>query len=368
MAGGGGNEKFINLGEIDILEITGIDDTVKNLIRRGKLWMFEKLFGDQWWADLFGIIQTADYSKSVTVSPSGVLHIVRDYLYRTVDIGTVVGEEIGSEAIMEMLSEGLSSALETNFNGSLQYILNVWKGSLPPDLSYALSLGQRLDRVSELYALSQIAPIGHSPQAILEALVSGSDARLREKLSTAKQTYLEHVTAKSSALTEHLTQAVNFVANVINELVFGAVQLLDRIDGLINAIAQEHLARINQLDDNLEANKLRYDNDLIDDTKYQLRLEEINIDVDTTIQTYNEWMNDVNGLINDYATWLSNNKDAIVDSILAYLNGIESAYNTVIEKIRSAVSGITDDLDMKSKALALYEDLRAYRKAGWDYG
>jgi len=367
MAEGGGNEKFVNLGEIDVLEITGVDDTVKNLIRRGKLWTFNLLFGDQWWADLFGVIQSADHTKAVPVSPSGVVNIVRDYLYRTVDIASVVGEEIGSESIMEMLSEGLSTALETNFNGALQYVLNVWKGSLPPDLSYALSLGQRLDRVSRLYALSQLAPIGHSPQAILEALISGADTRLREKLSTAKQTYLEHVTAKSSALTEQLTQAVNFLANVINELVFGAIQLLDRIDGLINAIAQEHLARINQLDDNLEANKLRYDNGLIDDTKYQLRIEEINIDVESTIGIYNEWMNAVNDLISDYANWLSDNKDSIVDLVLQYLNGIESAYNTVIEKIRSAIANLTDDSDLKTKALELYDDLRAYRKAGWDY-
>ena len=360
-------DKFANLGDIDVLEIIGLDDTLKNLMRHGKLWAFEKLFGTQWFADLFGVIQQADYSKAVTISPSGIINVIKDYLYRCVDVSTVVGEEIGSESIMEMLSEGLSTALETNFNGSLQYILNVWKGSLPPDLSYALSLGQRLDRVSELYALSQLAPIGHSPQAILEALISGADARLREKLAPAKQTYLELVAGKNSALIEHLTQAVNFIANVIGELVFGAIQLLDRIDGLINAIAQEHLARINQLDDNLEANKLRHDYGLIDDTKYQQRLEEINIDVDTTISTYDEWKADIEALINDYVSWLDSNKDAIVNTILTYLNALESAYNSVINSVASAVSGLTDDSDLKTKALNLYEDLRAYRKAGFDY-
>jgi len=296
-----------------------------------------------------------------------VVNIIKDYLYRCVDMSAVVGEEIGSESIMEMLSEGLSTALETNFNGALQYTLNVWKGSLPPDLSYAMSLGQRLDRVTELYALSQIAPIGHSPQAILEAIIAGADTRLREKIAPAKQTYLELIAGKNSALIEHLTQAVNFIANLINELVFGAVQLLDRIDGLINAIAQEHLARINQLDDNLEANKLRYDYGLIDDTKYQQRLDEINIDVDSTISTYDEWLTAIEALINDYKTWLDTEKDNIVTTILNYLNALESAYNSVINSAASAVSGLTDDSELKAKALNLYEDLRAYRKAGFDY-
>ncbi len=360
-------EKFVNIGEIDVLEIIGVDDTVKGLTRRGKLWMFEKLFGTQWFADLFGIIQNADYSKAVTVSPAGVVNVIKDYLYRCVDISTVVGEEIGSESIMEMLSEGLSTALETNFNGSLQYILNVWKGSLPPDLSFAVSIGQRLDRVTELYALSQIAPIGHSPQAILEALVSGADARLREKIAPAKQKYLEVLSAKETGLLEPFTQFVNFVANIINELVMGAIQLIDRIDGLIQAIGQEHLARLNQLEDNLEANELRYINNLIDATKYQQRLEEINIDVDSTTQTYNYWINEIMTLINEYATWLDTNKDAIVDSIMLYLGTLETVYNTVINAVASAVSGITEDNTLKTLVLNLYEDLRAYRKAGWNY-
>lgn len=121
--------KFVNIGEIDALELITLDDTLKALVRRGKLWAFNTLFGDQWWADLFGVIQKADYSKSVTVSPSGIIQVIKEYMQRANDISGAVGEEMGSEGIMEMLSEGLSSALETNFNGSLQYILNVWKGS-----------------------------------------------------------------------------------------------------------------------------------------------------------------------------------------------------------------------------------------------
>ena len=106
---------------------------------------------------------------------------------------------------------------------------------------------------------------------------------------------------------------------------------------------------------------------MIDDEKYQQRLEEINIDVDTTISTYNEWLSDIEALIDNYAVWLSENKDAIVTTIRNYLDAIESAHNTVINTVAGAVGGLTDDADMKAKALNIYEDLRAYRKSGWDY-
>jgi len=360
-------KKFVNIGEIDVFEISGVTDTIQNLIRRGKLWMFEKLATDKWWADLFGMITKADYSKSSPISPSGIVSVIKDYMYRTVDIASIVGEEIGSESIMEMLSEGLSSALETNFNGALQKIMNVWKGSLPSDLSYALSLGQRLDRVDRLYALSQIAPIGHSPEFILEALVSGADVRLRDALSTNKQQYIELVTAKNTVMIEHLTQLHNFIANLISELVFWIIGFIDRIDGLMSAIAQEHMARLNQLEDNLEANKLRYDYGMIDSTKFEQRLNEINVDVESTKNTWEAWINRFDGIIADIVDKISLLKDKIVNVIKKYLEDYEVDMNTVINLIADNVINNTLDTDLKNKALELYEDLKAYRKSGFNY-
>ena len=359
--------KFINLADIDLMELLGLDDTAKGLVRRGKLFAFERLFGNQWFSDLFGVIQLSDYSKAVTVSPYGIVSIIKDYLYRANDLSTILGDELGSEFIGEMLSEGLSVAFETNLAGSLQSILNVWKGSLPPDLSYAVELGRRLDRVETLYALSQLAPIGHSPMAILEALVSGADNRLREKLSTAKETYLQFLTAKNSGLTEHLTQFTNFIAEVINQLVYGAIVLLDKIDGLIKEVANEHLSRINQLEDDLEANKLRYDSGIIDKEQFELRLKEIEIDVDSTIAIYDEWISEIENLVNEYANWLSDKKDEIVNLILNYLSALESAYNSVLNEIAYRIRNVADDSDLKNKVLDLYERIKAYRKSGFKY-
>jgi len=359
--------KFVNIGEIDIVELIGIDDTLKNLVRRGKLWIFDQLFKNQWFADLFGIIQNADYSKAVTVSPHGVVSVIKEYLYRCVDISTVVGEEIGSESIMEMLSEGLSTALETNFNGSLQYILNVWKGSLPPDLSYAVSIGQRLDRVEHLYALSQIAPIGHSPQAILEALISGADTRLREKLSTIKEQHAELIRAKNALMIEHITQAHNYLANALNELVFNATAIIDQVHGMINAIAQEHLARLNQLEDNLEANKARYDAGLIDDTKYEQRLTEIDIDIDATMETWGNWMNRIDALADRLVNKLNAIKADIINTLKSAIADYESVINAVANMLKDAIVALNDDTALKNKALNLYADIKAYRKSGFSY-
>jgi len=109
--------KFVNIADIDLAELIGLDDTAKGLVRRGKLFVFERLFGNQWFSDLFGVIQLSDYSKAVTVSPKGVVDIIKDYLYRANDLSTVLGDELGSEFIGEMLSEGLSVAFETNLAG-----------------------------------------------------------------------------------------------------------------------------------------------------------------------------------------------------------------------------------------------------------
>jgi len=362
-----GVEEFVSIGEIDILELLGIREFVEGQVRKKKIELVNLLFKQDYWSELFTVIQDATASKSVTISPSGILDVIIKYLIKTCDISSYVGEEIGSESIMEMLSEGLSSALETNFNGALQYILNVWKGTLPPDLSFALTIGQRLDRVSRLYALSQIAPIGHNPQAILESLIAGADTRLREKLSTAKQTYIEYLMAKNSGLTNFITQFDNYIADTVNMLVFGTIAFIDALQGVINAVAQEHLARLNQLEDNLEANELRKLHEIIDDETYDQRLTEIDVDVTATINTYDIWIEEIDAMIDEYANWLNTYANDIAITLTDLYDAYESIVNAIINKIADKISGFTDESDMKNLALELYEDLKAYRKAGFKY-
>ena len=169
MAKEAGSARLFKFEGVDVSEAFGIGELIGGAVRWGKVKLFNTLFGSNWWTELFDIIEDSDTAKTVGVSPSAIVNVIARYLEKTCEVSMAVGEEIGSESIMEMLSEGLSSAMETNFNASIQTILNIKRGSLPPDLSVALQIGQRLDRVDTMYALSQIMAIGNLNYTILEA-------------------------------------------------------------------------------------------------------------------------------------------------------------------------------------------------------
>ena len=365
--GGQGSEAVIKIGNVELLDALEVTETIKGLARRGKLWMFEQLFGAQWWADLFGVIQQADSSTCVTVSPSGITYVIKDYLYRTVDIGAIVGEEIGSEGIMEMLSEGLSSALETNFNGSLQSILNVWKGALPADLSHASGFGRILDRVEPYFALSQIMTIGNLNYVILGAMYLSADERLREAYTPIREYHSQLLALKNEAMTKLITELVNFLSYVINDTVLDAQNFVSRIESYVQNVAEASLARVNQIEASLDSDKARYDAGIIGDDEFNKRLNEYYIDLNTEEQIFSDYMSSVDSMISDYVNLLDSLKSDLIALIKDYLASIESHVNAIANKVADLANNIGFESQLKSKLLELYNKLKAYRQSGFDY-
>jgi len=364
---GVGAEAVVSIGSVELLDLAEVTETVKGLFRRGKLWLFQQLFGDQWWTDLFGMIQQADSSTAVTVSPSGIVKIIRDYLYRTVDIGAVVGEEIGSEGIMEMLSEGLSSAMETNFNGSIQSILNVWKGALPADLSHASGFGRILDRAETYFTLSQLMTIGNLNYVILGAMYLSADERLREAYSPIREYHSQLISLKNEAMTKLVTELINFLAMLINDTLLDAQNFVSRIESYVQNVAEASLARVNQIEASLDSDKARYDAGLIGDEEFNKRLNEYNIDLTTEEQLFSDYMGSVDNMISDYVSLLDSLSSDLIALIKDYLASIESHVNAIANKVADLASNIGLESQLKSKLLELYNKLKAYRQSGFDY-
>ena len=367
MAKEAGSARLFKFEGVDVTEAFGIGELIGGAVRWGKVKLFNTLFGSNWWTELFDIIEDSDTAKTVGVSPSAIVNVIARYLEKTCEVSMAVGEEIGSESIMEMLSEGLSSAMETNFNASIQTILNIKRGSLPPDLSVALQIGQRLDRVDLLYALSQIMAIGNLNYTILEALLAGADQRFINAVETALALYDQALTEKNQAIHTHIIAISQLLTNVYNDLILDCVSFIERLNSLITNVANEHLARVNQLEDNLDSVKALYDNGLLSDEEYDTKLIEIDAQLTATESVYDDYVNTIMGLINDYVNKIDSVKDDVINLILGYLNTVESVYNAYINGILNAINAITLNDMLKDKALELYNRLKAIRQYGYTY-
>jgi len=367
MAKEAGSARLFKFEGVDVSEAFGIGELIGGAVRWGKVKLFNTLFGSNWWTELFDIIEDSDTAKTVGVSPSAIVNVIARYLEKTCEVSMAVGEEIGSESIMEMLSEGLSSAMETNFNASIQTILNIKRGSLPPDLSVALQIGQRLDRVDTMYALSQIMAIGNLNYTILEALLAGADQRFINAVETAIATYDQALTEKNQAIHTHIIAISQLLTNIYNDLILDCVSFIERLNSLITNVVNEHLARVNQLEDNLDSVKALYDNGLLSDEEYDTKLIEINAQLTATESVYDDYVNTIMGLINDYVNKIDSVKDDVINIVLGYLNTVESVYNAYINGILNAINAITLNDTLKDKALELYNRLKAIRQYGYTY-
>jgi len=364
----------------EIGEFLGAKDVMDSISRKFRAWMVEKVTGEQWVRDIFSPFENPDLlvsiekPKALPYAPGHISSIYWHVIHKTLDSISFLGEEIGSEAIMEMISESMSSALETNYNASLQTILNVWRGSSPPDLSVALNMGQRIDKVDINYALSILAPTSALPYTILESLVQGANQRFRELFTNVDTNISEYISLKNTYLMAHLSSLGEYITHTINTLILDTQFFIERLENYINTALTIILERLTALFDDLEAIETRHNTTdpstgtpLLDDETYTSMLVKIDADVTGLQNTFNELQNEVNNAINDYTTQLDTIKDDIVTLIQNMLVEFENRINELINKSVNSVNNTTYLNDMKAKIKDIYERLRAYRECGFDY-
>ena len=271
-------------------------------------------------------------------------------------------------------SEGLSSALESNYNAALQTILNVWRGALPPDLSVAQALGMRIDTVETKYATSILAPTSALPYTILEALVQGANNRIAQLYTNLDQSVINTLTVKNTYLISHLEALGLYLQLIINELIFDSQYFVERLENYVNLACGVILERLTARLDDLEALETRHntidpstDTPLVDDETYEVMLMEIQADVDGLSNTFNNVKAEVDNLINDYFATIDEILNDAVTTVVEYMQLFENTVNAIINNEINAINNLTTIDDMKSKIKELYERIRAYRSCGFDY-
>ena len=357
----------------EIADFLGAKDVTEAISRYLRLKILKATVGEKWLRDIFSVFENPDLlvslpkPKALPYHPKHITEIFFATLQKTVESSAYLGEEIGSECISEMLSEGLSSALESNYNASLQTILNVWRGSLPPDLSVAQALGQRADLIETKYATSILAPTSALPYTILEALIQGAYNRLTQLYNNLDTQIASYLATKSDYVTSYLQAYLEHINAVMAYLIFDVTAFMERLENYVNQAVNVIMERLIARYDDLNAVKARHDIGLVSDEDYELMLEEIQADVNSLNDSFNQLKNEVNQLISDYVSKLSNIAEDITNLVINLLTDLEMKLVELINKDVNAINALTIISDTKSKIKEIYERIRAYRQCGFDY-
>ena len=357
----------------EIVDLLGAKDLTEAGSRYLRLKLLETLVGEKWVRDIFTYFENPDLIEAIAKPPAIPYHpkqlagIYFKVMDKTVEASAYLGEEMGSEAIMEMISESMSSALESNYNAALQTILNVWRGCLPPDLSVAQAMGMRIDSVDTKYATSILAPTSALPYTILESLVQGANNRLQQLYTNLDNSYGELIAQKNALMRSFLTAFSEFYLTLINDLVFDCMYFVERVESYANTACTIILERLTARLDDLNALKARYDISLVDSETYETMLLEIQADIQALSDTFDRIKTEVNNLISDYMSVIDATTEDIKTLLLNYLSDAENLANTHIDSVVSAINSLTTVSDIKAKVKEIYERIRAYRECGFDY-
>ena len=357
----------------EVVDLLGAKDMTEASSRYLRLKILETLVGEKWVRDIFTYFENPDLIEAIAKPPAIPYHpkqlagIYFKVMDKTVEASAYLGEEMGSEAIMEMISESMSSALESNYNAALQTILNVWRGCLPPDLSVAQAMGMRIDSVDTKYATSILAPTSALPYTILESLVQGANNRLQQLYGGLDNAYGELIAQKNAIMRSFLTAFSEFYLTLINDLVFDCMYFVERVENYANTACTIILERLTARLDDLNALKARYDVGLVDSETYETMLLEIQADINALSDTFDRIKTEVSNLISDYLSVIDAISEDIKTLLLNYLADAENLANTHIDSVVSAINSLTAVSDIKAKVKEIYERIRAYRECGFDY-
>ena len=357
----------------EVVDLLGAKDITESASRYLRLKMLEGIVGEKWVRDIFTYFENPDLIEAMPKPPAIPYHpkqlagIYFKIMDKTVEASAYLGEEMGSEAIMEMISESMSSALESNYNAALQTILNVWRGCLPPDVSMAQAMGMRIDSVDTKYATSILAPTSALPYTILESLVQGANNRLQQLYTNLDNSYGELIAQKNALMRSFLTAFSELYLTLINDLVFDCMYFVERLENYANTACTIILERLTARLDDLNALKARYDAGLVDDETYNTMLLEIQADINALNGTFDRIKTEVSNLISDYIGVIDAISEDIKTLLLNYLADAENLVNAHINSVVSAINGLSVVSDIKAKVKEIYERIRAYRECGFDY-
>jgi len=342
-------------------DVFGIKDLIQGGSTYAKWKAFDSLFHRNFWANMFSSIEDAESSAIVPISPAGIADVSRTFTDAMCLIRTFIDPEMAEELIGEMLSEGLSSAMETNIAGALQTIMNVHRGSLPPDISDVNTLAQIIDRVDYMHMQNISLMCGSNPSTILNALLMGADQRYREIYNPFVQQYIQYVQMLNDFLLEPLNQLKQMITEICNRIIQLHILKIDEVESYLRDIANEHLARINQIHDNFEADYINYVSGILDYATAISRFKREELQAESTKQVFLDWYNTLMQRYDVFLSELRNKFDELVEDIWNYMTSGENNYLSILNKFNNAFDNDNIKNKIATRIVNLFKDINVYR-------
>lgn len=322
----------------------------------------------------FDSIVDSDSDEITGISPAGITNIVNQFIETTVLASTIIDKEIAGELFGEMIQEGVSNAIQTSLGGALQTMFNVKRGSFPGLQDYNRDFPKLVSDsdISLVGLLSAAAGLNLTSTA--GDLVIGANEEL-ERIYRLHQNQIENV------LTQINTHSIGIKANaivgihtVVSRWILLPIEVAMVYAEVLRRIAEEHLSRLNELDDSLEAIKKYTEltdeagNPLIPDATAEIEALKIKAEVEASQATYNEFLTSLDTVYNETMTMIegsltSTELTSILDGYKAVINELITLLNTINTPDTTIRDNLANKLELLLKHVAAYREFTS--KSVW---
>jgi len=268
-------------------------------------------------AECLQALCSAEKDEVTGLSTKGQVDTIVDFIDKTMDLAVVIDEGIAVQMFVQMIQQSIAYAIHSSHAGSIGTVGNVYSGSMYLSGAEASNIGESIEFMSRGLRGFISAEVGQNIPTLAFNLLRGANRRIEDvyrSITRQMDTFLDEWNDLTLSYYRHYH-------SMCRERFADAIKMketvTDRAYGLLEQIANEHLARMVEQYDSLEGAKSWFDGTLMGADELGNIALRIGLEVDASIKDYEE------------------HKEAVLDAI-------DTAVEEWDAKIDQALSDLTD--------------------------
>jgi len=263
------------------------------------------------------------------LSTAGQVDAIMDFIDRTIDFAWFTDISIASQMFVQLMQQSIAYAISASHAGSIGTVCNVYSGGQSIHPVQSMSVGECVDLMDRGTKAFISASAGLNIPTLAFNLQRGVNRRIED-------VYQRIMVTVDGLLDEWNDQALNYYRRYITlarQRLEDAITLKEdvvtRAYGLLERMANEHLARITELVDTLEGAKAWFDAGLM--SADELKQIAVRIDLERQASEYN--YDEMKGMILDAVDSAMNEHDTYIEQALKDLQKAQYKFCLIIRDI-----------------------------------
>lgn len=306
-------------------------EKITNLIDAG-LWHTTKGIGVlDWMISPISKLEDASPNEVLGYSPFGIRTVIEEFVNAMVNMAPVIGKELVDELIGEMLQEGISNSIQTSLGGALQTLFNIRRGGFPGFQDNIRNYGNYLDKYNTIISRYVASETGLNIITTALDLAHAFNDSIYNSISALKEQIVNLSTYINNYTIGHISRFITAVDVVYTRLITLPLEVSMFYSEIVRRVCEEHLARVNELEDALENIYAYYTGNIVTDSLLiETEMLKIKAELEATEKVFDEYMN---ALLGEFERILTKINSRISELTSGLNEALKVLYTKLIETI-----------------------------------